>query len=105
MHQTADNTGGVRIVALSVGNTRMTFAPCAGREVGTAHTMGVDDLEAAAGAIAEAVAQTDAEAVVVATGRCSSCPAVEPREQSTRVASAAAPPNRAHARCRQRRWG
>lgn len=67
MHQTADNTGGVRIVALSVGNTRMTFAPCIGREVGAARTMGVNDLGATAHAIAEAVSQTDAEAVVVAT--------------------------------------
>ncbi|MEM1423313.1 MAG: type III pantothenate kinase [Planctomycetota bacterium] len=58
---------GVRIIAVSVGNTRVNVAACDGREAGEMRGIGLDDADAAARTIASMAHEHDAQAVVVAT--------------------------------------
>ncbi|GAB4552411.1 MAG: type III pantothenate kinase [Phycisphaerales bacterium] len=60
-------TNGLRLVALSVGNTRVSCAACVGREVGAMRSIALGDVEAAAREVATLSEEHDAEAVVVAT--------------------------------------
>ena len=58
---------GVRIVAVSVGNTRVTCAGCDGREIGAMRSLGLEDADATAREIASMASEHEAAALVVAT--------------------------------------
>lgn len=54
-------------MALSVGNSRLTYAPCTGREAGTMESHALDAPAEVAKTLAAACAEHDPEAVAVAT--------------------------------------
>lgn len=55
------------MVVVSVGNSRLTFATCVGRETGEMRSVSLDAPVEAAGAIAKACAEHEADGVVIAS--------------------------------------